>query len=68
MTILVIVQARCGSSRLKNKVLLLLNNKSIIQTISDRVRKSKYINKFVIATSTNIEDKLILCNFTSFGG
>jgi len=59
MTILVIAQARCGSSRLQNKVLLQLNNKSIIQTINDRVLKSKYPNKFVIATSTNIEDNAI---------
>jgi len=59
MKILVIAQARCGSSRLKNKVLLKLNDKSIIQTINNRVLKSKYVTKFVIATSTNVEDNII---------
>ena len=59
MKVLVIAQARCGSSRLQNKVLLSLNNKSIIQTINNRVFKSKYVSKFVIATSTNVEDNAI---------
>lgn len=56
---LLVVQARCGSSRLQNKVLLELNDKSIIKTIYDRVNLSKYINKIVIATSINIEDNKI---------
>lgn len=57
--IILIAQARCGSSRLPNKVLLPLNNKSIIQTICDRVSLSKYVDKTIIATSTNIEDDKI---------
>ena len=62
--ILVVAQARCGSSRFPNKVFQELNNKTIIETIYDRIKLSKYVNKVVIATSTNIEDDKIqeLCD------
>jgi len=56
---LVIIQARCGSSRLQNKVLLPLNNKTILQTIYDRIKLSSKIDKIVVATTTNIEDDKI---------
>ena len=61
---LVIIQARCGSSRLQNKIFLKLNNKTILQTVYDRVNLSKKINKIVIATTTNKEDDKVqeICN------
>ena len=56
---LLIIQARCGSSRLKEKIFLELNKKSILLNIIDRCKLSKYVNKIIIATSTNIEDDKI---------
>jgi glutamate-1-semialdehyde aminotransferase/spore coat polysaccharide biosynthesis protein SpsF (cytidylyltransferase family) len=56
---LLIIQVRCGSSRLKDKIFLKLYNKSILENIIDRCKKSKYVNKIIIATSTNIEDDKI---------
>ena len=62
--ILLIIQARCGSARLKNKIFLELNNKSILQTIIDKSKISNKINNIVVATSINIEDNKIynFCN------
>jgi glutamate-1-semialdehyde 2,1-aminomutase len=56
---ILIIQARCGSSRLPNKIFLELNNKSILQNVIDRLQLSKSIDKIIIATSTNIEDDKI---------
>lgn len=51
MKFLVIIQARCGSTRLKNKVLLPLNGKPSLQRVVERVQKSQYIDGIVVATS-----------------
>ena len=54
--ILAILQARMSSSRLPGKVLKKINNKPILQYEIERILQSKYIDKLVIATSTNKED------------
>jgi glutamate-1-semialdehyde aminotransferase/spore coat polysaccharide biosynthesis protein SpsF (cytidylyltransferase family) len=61
---LIIIQARCGSSRLKEKIFLKLNGKSILENIIEKCKISKNINKIIIATSTNNEDDKIydFCN------
>jgi glutamate-1-semialdehyde aminotransferase/spore coat polysaccharide biosynthesis protein SpsF (cytidylyltransferase family) len=56
---ILIIQARCGSSRLKNKIFLNLNDKPILLNIVDKCKLSKNIHKIIIATSTNIEDDKI---------
>ncbi len=56
---LLIIQARSGSSRLKEKIFLKLNNKLILQYIINKLKLSKKINKIVIATSTNNEDNKV---------
>jgi glutamate-1-semialdehyde aminotransferase/spore coat polysaccharide biosynthesis protein SpsF (cytidylyltransferase family) len=56
---LLIIQARCGSSRLKEKVFLKLNGKSVLSNIVDRCKLSKFVDKIIIATSTNVEDDKI---------
>ena len=65
--ILLIIQARCGSSRLKEKVFLELNKKSILLNIVDRCKLSKKVDEIIIATSTNKEDDKIndFCNFNN---
>jgi spore coat polysaccharide biosynthesis protein SpsF len=55
-----IIQARTTSSRLPNKVLKKILNKTMLEHIIYRVSKSKYIKDIIIATTTNKEDELIV--------
>lgn len=55
-----IVQARMTSTRLKGKVLLPLDDKSCLQHIVERLRRSKYIDDVIIACTTNEEDQPIV--------
>lgn len=62
MNIVSIIQARTTSSRLPNKVLLSLpygSNKTVLEQVIERVKKSKLINKVVVATTTNETDDQI---------
>lgn len=54
-----IIQARCGSARLPNKIFLELNNEPILLKVVNRIKKSKYVDKVVVATTCNIEDNKI---------
>lgn len=51
-----IIQARLSSKRLPGKVMLKINNKTIIQTIVDRLKKSKTITKIIVSTSDKKSD------------
>lgn len=62
-----IIQARMGSTRLPGKTLIDICGKPLLEHILDRVQKSPKIDKFVIATTDNIEDKLIV-NFSARRG
>ncbi len=56
MTVLCIVQARTGSERLPEKVIKpILNEPMIIYTLK-RLRKSKYIDELVLATTIEKRD------------
>lgn len=57
--IVVIIQARAGSARLPNKILLSLCESTILKTIYDRINLSTKINKTIVCTSLNIEDNKI---------
>ena len=57
MKIIAIVQARLNSTRFPNKVLKKLNNQSIIEILSDKLAKSKKINKVVFAIPLNSNQK-----------
>lgn len=60
MKILAIVQARMGSNRLPGKVIKPILGKPMILYTLDRLKKSRYINEIVLATSTNDrEDPLV---------
>lgn len=62
MNIVCIIQARTTSNRLPNKVLLNLpynGYKTVLEQVINRVKKSKYINKIVIATTINETDNKI---------
>ena len=58
MKIICIVQARMGSQRLPGKVLMKgANRKPLILNLFERIKKSKYLNKIIIAT-TNLKKDL----------
>lgn len=57
MKILCIVQARIGSERLPGKVIREISGKPMILYTLDRLEKSKYINKLILATSLENREK-----------
>jgi glutamate-1-semialdehyde aminotransferase/spore coat polysaccharide biosynthesis protein SpsF (cytidylyltransferase family) len=68
-----VTQARIGSSRLPGKVLLKINNKTLLEYHLERAIQSKLIDKWIVATTNEINSDLIcdLCSslhITSFKG
>ncbi len=57
--ILALIQARMGSTRLPGKVLKKINHQSILENLMERVQPSRFVDRFVIVTSTNPEDDAI---------
>lgn len=55
-----IIQARMGSSRLPNKVLMDIDGKPSLKFMIDRVKKSKRVEKIIVATTTDKRDKVIV--------
>lgn len=51
MKYLVLIQARCGSTRLPNKVLKDISGKPDLQWVIERVRRSKKIDEVMVITS-----------------
>lgn len=73
MKVLCIVQARMGSERLPGKVMKEINGKPMISYTLSSLKKSKYIDEIVLATSTQeINDPLVQyvekLNFKVFRG
>lgn len=60
MKYLALIQARCGSSRLPNKVLMDLGGKPSLQRTIERVQKSKYVDEVIVLTSINKENLSIV--------
>jgi spore coat polysaccharide biosynthesis protein SpsF len=56
---LAIIQARMGSSRLSGKVLMEIESKPLLAYQLDRLKKSKRIDKIVVATTEHKSDDLI---------
>jgi len=67
MTIGCIIQARMGSSRLPGKVLKEVKGKPMLFYVLDQTSNSKLIDKIVVATTTNPEDKAILETVKNLG-
>lgn len=55
-----IVQARMGSTRLPNKVLMNLNGYPVLEHIINRLKESKCIDNIIVATSINPENEAIV--------
>ncbi len=69
----VIIQARTQSVRLPNKVLALINGKSLIWHIIERLKSCEMVEQIILATSNREEDKKLIeiandCNILSFVG
>ena len=69
----VIIQVRTQSVRLPNKVLALINGKSLIWHIIERLKSCKKVEQIILATSSREEDKKLIeiandCNILSFAG
>ncbi len=57
--VVAIIQARMGSRRLPNKMMLHLHGKPIIQWVVDRSRRSKLIDQLVVAIPDSKEDDIL---------
>lgn len=55
-----IIQARTGSKRLPNKVMLKLCDKPLIWHVFDRLKWSRKIEQMILATTTNIMDDALV--------
>lgn len=51
MKYLVLIQARCGSTRLPNKVMADLSGKTDLQWVIERVKRSKFVDEVMVITS-----------------
>lgn len=60
MNYLAIIQARCGSTRLPNKVLKDLCGKPSLQRMIERVQKSKWVDEVMVVTSNEKNNLPIL--------
>ncbi len=60
MKYLVMIQARCGSTRLPNKILKELCGKPSLQWMIERVQKSKVIDEVMVVTSIEKENLKVL--------
>ena len=56
----VIIQARYSSTRFPGKILRKINNKTILEILINRLRRSKNISNIIVACSTNRKDKMIV--------
>jgi len=58
--IVAIIQARLGSTRLANKVLKFLGDKTVLEHVCDRVKESKHVDEIFVATTINKQDLQIV--------
>jgi spore coat polysaccharide biosynthesis protein SpsF len=55
-----IIQARMSSTRLPGKMLTSIMGKPLIQYVIDRIFKSKRIDNFILATTNNPQDRVLI--------
>jgi len=59
LKVLVIIQARIGSTRLPGKIMRKIEGKSVLEHIITSLKFSTEMDKLIVATSTNSEDDVI---------
>lgn len=67
MKIVVIIQARMGSTRLPNKVLLPLLDKPLLYWLLHRVSRSVFVDQIIVATTDQAQDDVIAKLVESLG-
>ena len=60
MRVTLIIQARSNSTRLKNKMFLMLGKYKILEWVILRLKKIRFVDNLVVATSNKIADKDII--------
>ena len=60
MKTICITQARTGSSRFPSKILKRINDLSLLEIHLKRIKKSKQIDKLIVATTDNVRDDVIV--------
>lgn len=58
--VIVIIQARMCSKRLPGKVLKKVGGAPILEIIINRIKRSKYVDEVIVATTYNVEDDAIV--------
>jgi spore coat polysaccharide biosynthesis protein SpsF len=56
--VVAIIQARMSSSRLPRKIALDIYGKSLLERVINQVKRAKYVNSIVVATSIEREDNI----------
>ena len=59
MKVIAVTQARSGSTRLPNKVLLKIEDKTLLQIHIDRIKQAKQVDAIIIATTIEKADDVI---------
>ncbi|MCT4784100.1 MULTISPECIES: cytidylyltransferase domain-containing protein [Exiguobacterium] len=59
MKTVAIIQARMGSTRLPGKVLMKLQDKTVLEHVIERVKQARLIDEIVVATTTLSEDDVL---------
>jgi spore coat polysaccharide biosynthesis protein SpsF len=59
MKIIAITQARCGSTRLPNKILKTVNGQTLLNIHLDRILKSARVDQLIVATTIDVADNAI---------
>lgn len=67
MNIVAIIQARCGSTRLPNKVLMDIAGQPMFSRVVQRVRRAKALTAVVLATSTDPRNEPLAALATRLG-
>lgn len=67
MKVVALVQARMGSTRLPNKVMLPINGVPMIELLLKRLSKACEIDQIVVATSTDVRNAPLLEHVKSLG-
>lgn len=62
-----IVQARMGSSRLPGKSLIPIEGRPVLYHVLDRVRRSRVLDRIVVATTDQEEDKILVEQVQGWG-
>jgi spore coat polysaccharide biosynthesis protein SpsF (cytidylyltransferase family) len=67
MRTVALIQARMGSTRLPGKILKKINGKTLVEILLERLKKSKNIDKIIVATSTDSSNDVLVDLVDSLG-